>query len=94
LSVGRIVQVHPLDKPFQRGEEKSVFRFGGSAIAVFGQAGRWCPSADVLENTAKGIETMLRLGEEVAHQSASTAENVSMPSRSGFDGKRSTDQEV
>lgn len=66
LSVGRIVQVHPLDKPFQRGEEKSVFRFGGSAIAVFGQAGRWCPSADVLENTAKGIETMLRLGEEVA----------------------------
>src|SRR5207249_5645283 len=26
LSVGRIVQVHPLDKPFQRGEEKSVFR--------------------------------------------------------------------
>jgi phosphatidylserine decarboxylase len=66
LSVGRIVQVHPLDKPFQRGEEKSIFRFGGSAIAVFGQAGRWRPSADVLENTAKGNETMLRLGEEVA----------------------------
>jgi hypothetical protein len=37
---------------------------------------------------------MLQLGEEVAHQSASTAENVSMPSRSGFDGKRSADQEV
>jgi len=36
LSVGRIVQVHPLDKPFQRGEEKSVFRFGGSAIVVLG----------------------------------------------------------
>jgi phosphatidylserine decarboxylase len=68
LSVGRIMQVHPLDKPFQRGEEKSVFRFGGSAIAVFGQAGRWRPSADVLENTAKGTETMLRLGEEVARR--------------------------
>ena len=66
LSVGRIVQVHFADKPFQRGEEKSVFRFGGSAIAVFGQAGRWRPSADVLKNTVNGIETMLRLGEEVA----------------------------
>jgi phosphatidylserine decarboxylase len=66
LSVGRIVQVHPLDKPFPRGAEKSVFRFGGSAIAVFGEAGCWRPSADVLENTAKGVETMLRLGEEVA----------------------------
>jgi hypothetical protein len=30
---------------------------------------RWRPSADVLENTAKGIETMLRLGEEVARVS-------------------------
>jgi phosphatidylserine decarboxylase len=66
LSVGRIVQVHFADKPFQRGEEKSIFRFGGSAIAVFGQAGRWRPSADVLKNTVNGIETMLRLGEEVA----------------------------
>jgi phosphatidylserine decarboxylase len=32
LSVGRIVQKHPLDRPFQRGSEKSVFRFGGSAV--------------------------------------------------------------
>jgi phosphatidylserine decarboxylase len=41
LSVGRIVQVHPLDVPFQCGEEKSVFRFGGSAIVVFGEPGAW-----------------------------------------------------
>src|SRR5262245_3979579 len=44
-------------------------RNGGSAIAVFGQAGRWRPSADVLKNTVNGIETMLRLGEEVARSS-------------------------
>ena len=43
MSVGRIVQVHPLDVPFQRGEEKSVFRFGGSAIVVFGEPGAWRP---------------------------------------------------
>ena len=37
MSVGRIQQVHPYDKPFCRGNEKSVFRWGGSAIVVFGE---------------------------------------------------------
>jgi phosphatidylserine decarboxylase len=66
LSVGRIVQMHWVDDPYTRGQEKSVFRFGGSAIVVFGERGRWRPAADLLENTAKGIETLLRLGEPVA----------------------------
>jgi phosphatidylserine decarboxylase len=66
LSVGRIVNVHPLDKPFKRGEEKSVFRFGGSAVALFGEAGRWCPSNDILQKTLEGIETYVRLGEPIA----------------------------
>jgi phosphatidylserine decarboxylase len=43
LSVGRIVQSHPLNSPFRRGDRKSAFRFGGTAIIVFGQAGRWQP---------------------------------------------------
>jgi phosphatidylserine decarboxylase len=51
LSVGRIVQTHPLDKRFQRGQEKSVFRFGGSAIAVFGEQGKWRPSEDIVSRT-------------------------------------------
>jgi phosphatidylserine decarboxylase len=41
LSVGRIVQVHPIETAFRRGEEKSVFRFGGSAIVVFGEPAAW-----------------------------------------------------
>jgi phosphatidylserine decarboxylase len=65
LSVGRIVQVHPLDAPFQRGEEKSVFRFGGSAIVVFGEPGIWRPSDDLLEHTKEDVETLVRLGEPV-----------------------------
>jgi phosphatidylserine decarboxylase len=71
LSVGRIVQVHPLDAPFQRGEEKSVFRFGGSAIVVFGEPGMWRPSDDLLEHTKEGIETLVRLGKPVGLQSSS-----------------------
>jgi phosphatidylserine decarboxylase len=66
LSVGRIVQVHPTDVPFHRGEEKSVFRFGGSAIVVFGHAGAWRPSADLIGRTQEGTETLVRLGEPVA----------------------------
>jgi phosphatidylserine decarboxylase len=71
LSVGRIVQVHPLDAPFQRGEEKSVFRFGGSAIVVFGEPGMWRPSDDLLEHTKEGVETLVRLGEPVGLQGPS-----------------------
>jgi phosphatidylserine decarboxylase len=66
LSVGRIAQVHPLHLPFRRGEEKAVFRFGGSAIVVFGEAGKWRPSADLLEHTRENVETLVRLGDCVA----------------------------
>src|SRR5205085_10217636 len=66
LTVGRVVQTHPVDQPFRRGEEKSYFAFGGSAIAVFGEAGAWRPSEDIINHTAEGIETLLRLGQHVA----------------------------
>jgi len=66
LSVGRIVQVQRLDVAFRRGEEKSLFRFGGSAIALFGEPGRWRPSGDILAHTEEGVETHVILGESVA----------------------------
>lgn len=33
MTVGRIVQIHALDVPFKRGDEKAMFQFGGSADA-------------------------------------------------------------
>jgi phosphatidylserine decarboxylase len=66
MTVGRIVQVHPLDRDFARGAEKSYFCFGGSAVVVLGEAGRWRPCADILQNTQKSIETLIRLGDAVA----------------------------
>jgi phosphatidylserine decarboxylase len=66
LSVGRIVQVHPLDAPYGRGEEKSVFKFGGSTVVVFGEPGAWQPSEDLLQHTKDGIETLVRLGDVIA----------------------------
>jgi phosphatidylserine decarboxylase len=66
MSVGRIKQVHPLDTPFSRGNEKSVFKFGGSAIIVFGEPERWVPAADLVENTTAARETLVRLGDVIA----------------------------
>src|SRR5205807_9057158 len=66
LSVGRIVQIHPLDSPFHRGEEKLVFRFGGSAIVMFGEEGSWRPSDDLLKHTRDGVEALVRLGDALA----------------------------
>lgn len=77
LSVGRIAQTHPLDKPFTRGEEKSVFKFGGSAIVVFGEPRKWRPSSDVLAHTREGMETHVRLGEPLGHRVAPDPESSS-----------------
>lgn len=66
MSVGRIVQVHPLDQLFKRGMEKSVFKFGGSAVIMFGEAKAWYPFSDILEQTKRGIETLIRLGDCIA----------------------------
>lgn len=66
LTVGRVVQSHPLERPFQRGDYKSHFRFGGSAVVLFGEPGAWSPSKDLIEHTHQGIETLVRLGEPIA----------------------------
>jgi phosphatidylserine decarboxylase len=75
LSVGRIVQKHPIEMPFTRGAQKSVFRFGGSAVVLFGEPGAWRPSEDLLRKTLEGVNTMVRLGEEIA--SAGTSQGLS-----------------
>ena len=68
ICVGKIIQSKPLDKgrEFARGEEKGYFLFGGSTVIVIGEKGKWKPSADILMNTKKGMETYLHLGMSVA----------------------------
>jgi phosphatidylserine decarboxylase len=64
LCVGKIVQSFT-DKVFKRGEEKGYFLFGASTVVLVGQKGLWSPSQDVLENTEKGLETYIKLGDQV-----------------------------
>jgi phosphatidylserine decarboxylase len=60
--------VHDVKEPFKRGQEKSMFKFGGSAVVLFGQAGKWRPEEDILEHTQKGHETLIRLGQPIARK--------------------------
>jgi phosphatidylserine decarboxylase len=63
--VGRIIQSHAMDQPFRRGDEKGYFLFGGSSVVVLGEPGAWVPDADLLQQTAEGRETLVRLGERI-----------------------------
>jgi phosphatidylserine decarboxylase len=66
VCVGKIVQSYDESKNFNRGDEKGYFLFGGSTVVVVGEAGAWKPSADILDNTKKNLETYVQLGDEVA----------------------------
>jgi phosphatidylserine decarboxylase len=65
MCVGKIVQSHEAPT-FRRGDEKGYFLFGGSTVVVLGQPGRWKPDAELLQQTARRRETLVRLGEPVA----------------------------
>lgn len=69
ICVGKMVQTHRWNRPFIRGEEKGYFLFGGSTVILLGEKDAWKPSSDISANTAKGIETYLQLGQEVAVKS-------------------------
>ena len=64
ICVGSIVSTTS-DKNFTRGQEKGFFRFGGSSILLMGTVGSWTPWEDILEHTAEGIETYIKLGSPV-----------------------------
>ncbi len=64
LCVGRIIQSFE-GTTFKRGEGLGYFEFGGSTIVLIGKKGAWKPSPDLLEKTARGTETYIRLGEKI-----------------------------
>ena len=63
LMVGKIVN-HKKDS-FKRGEEKGYFLFGGSTIIVIIKDNIVKIDKDILKNSAKGIESRVKLGEVI-----------------------------
>jgi len=63
--VGSIRQTYTPGATMAKGSEKGYFAFGGSSVAVLFEKGRIEFDADLLKNTAVGIETYARVGERM-----------------------------
>lgn len=64
MLVGKI-ENGPVRARAKRGQEKGKFAFGGSTVILMTREGRVQPDEDILENSARGIETRVRLGERI-----------------------------
>ncbi|MCI8319712.1 MAG: phosphatidylserine decarboxylase [Dorea sp.] len=67
MLVGRI-ENHPGETYVKRGQEKGNFAFGGSTVILITRAGRVKPDKDILDNSARGIETRVKLGERIGEK--------------------------
>ncbi|WP_158800171.1 archaetidylserine decarboxylase [Pedobacter sp. L105] len=65
LFVGKIVQRFQSAYDFKRGEEKGWFEFGGSTVIQLFKKGTILPDSDILEQSQKGIEVLVKLNEKV-----------------------------
>lgn len=65
LGVGKIIQTHSKLSRFSRGQEKGTFEFGASTIILLLEPGRISLRKDVVENSQKGLETFIKLGDEL-----------------------------
>jgi phosphatidylserine decarboxylase len=63
--VGSIVQTHVPGRAVAKGEEKGLFKFGGSCVVTIFQPGRIRLDADLVEQTAAGLEVYARMGERL-----------------------------
>lgn len=63
--VGSIISTYPPKAPIQKGEEMGYFAFGGSSIVLLVDRQKLTIDPDLLENTRKGYETFVRVGETI-----------------------------
>jgi phosphatidylserine decarboxylase len=63
--VGSIFQSFVPRRAVGRGEEKGWFKFGGSCVVTIFQPGRIRLDADLVEQTAAGLEVYARMGERL-----------------------------
>ena len=64
LLVGKIVNHHG-KATVSRGQEKGYFQFGGSTVVLLLKKDAVQLDADILENSQKGIETVVKIGEKI-----------------------------
>ena len=63
--VGSIIQTYKGDNVIA-GEEKGYFKFGGSTVVLLFEKNKINFDKDLLNNTAVGLETEVKMGERIA----------------------------
>ncbi len=63
--VGSILQTYVNGRAVAKGDEKGLFKFGGSCVVTIFQPGRIRFDADLVEQTANGLETYALMGERL-----------------------------
>lgn len=67
MMVGKI-QNHHGKCHFSRGQEKGMFLFGGSTIVLLFQKNKILIDNDIVHNTKRGLETIVKYGEKIGNQ--------------------------
>jgi phosphatidylserine decarboxylase len=63
--VGSIVQTYLSGRPAAKGEEKGLFKFGGSCVVTIFRPGKIKFDADLVKQSAAGLEVYARMGEQL-----------------------------
>lgn len=63
--VGSIIQTYNNNEVVKRGDEKGYFKFGGSTVILFLKKGVCKIDKDILDQTAKGMECSVSMGERI-----------------------------
>ncbi|GAB6181210.1 phosphatidylserine decarboxylase [Desulfotomaculum defluvii] len=63
--VGSIIQSYAPGKRVKKGDEKGYFKFGGSTTILFFEKGKVKIDKDIIDQTSKGYETRVFMGEKI-----------------------------
>lgn len=63
--VGTIQQLYAAERPVLKGEEKGLFKFGGSCVITLFQRGRVQLEPDLAEHGAAGFEVYAKMGDRL-----------------------------
>lgn len=64
--VGKIIQTYRPHRDVQKGEERGYFKFGGSTTVMIFPPGKIKIDEDLIQNSARGLETFAKMGEGFA----------------------------
>lgn len=68
--VGSIHQTYSPGLPVKKGEEKGFFSFGGSCVVLLFEKGRMVFDQDLIDNSARQLETKCRFGTSLGRTNA------------------------